>query len=66
MNLTVFASGGKVYTNREYIKGYAFRMAGPGAYCALLTPRAAAFGLQGDHSAHFDANANLSPLLYAL
>jgi len=65
MNLAVFVSGGKVYTNREYIKGYAFKMAGPGAYCALLPHKAAAFGLQGDHSAHFDANANLSPLLHA-
>jgi hypothetical protein len=66
MNLTVRSSGGKVYTNCECIKGFAFKMAGPGAYSALLTPRAADFGLQGDHSAHFDAHAHLSPLIDAI
>jgi len=66
MNLTVFKTGGKVYTNCECIKGYAFKMAIQRGYCALLPHKAAVSGLQGDDSAHFDANENLSPVRYTL
>ena len=60
MNLTVFTSGGKVYTNCECIKGYAFNLVSTRDHCALLPHKAAVSGLQGDHCAHFDAKRNLS------
>ncbi len=53
MNRKAFASGGCVYTNYEYIKGYAFQTALSGHLCALLPRFAATFALSGGNCARF-------------
>ena len=39
MNISSFASAGSVYTNCEYIKGYAFKNAAPRVESTYLTVR---------------------------
>lgn len=53
MNITSFASAGEVFTNRECIKGYAFKIDASRGKSALF---------QIFNNVHFDNSHNLSPI----
>ncbi len=53
MNITSFASAGEVFTNRECIKGYSFKIDASRGKSALF---------QVSNNVHFDDSLNLSPI----
>ena len=61
MNITFFASSGTVYTDCEYIKGYAFKNAAMGSNCAILPVICAGLELRQDKCVHFSRIECLSP-----
>jgi hypothetical protein len=74
MNISVFTSENNVFTNCEYIKGYAFKMValrGKSAHLAyvLVALRAisnryvAFFTKSHNNCDHFDQSISLSPLI---
>ena len=61
MNISSYASNGKVFTNMECIKGYAFKIALAGVDSALLPVMTSGLGRSVYRSAHLSRPECLPP-----